>query len=136
MPCFRRSRSSVDCFARAMRAIANKNRGLTPSPQAVMQSPVSAQPLAQAFDARPFARTDDIEHAGNHAFLSCVADTRGLRHRADLDTFPAARAGIEHIRRARGQRQLERGFAHRKCPDSNGTRGSLNDVAAALPVCG
>ena len=113
MPCLRLSRGSTDCFASATRAIANKNRGLTPSPQAVMQSPVSAQPLAQAFDAAgPFARTNDIEHAGNHAFWRGVADARGLRHGTDLDTFPAARAGVEHICRARRECSFESGFGH------------------------
>ena len=51
MPCLRLLRSSEDCLAIATRAIASRKRGLTPSSHAAMQSPVSAQPLAQAFEA-------------------------------------------------------------------------------------
>src|SRR4029077_13538686 len=52
------------------RAIASRKRGLTPSPHAAMQSPVSAQPLAQARDAigpspvRTISSTPEITLSG------------------------------------------------------------------------
>ena len=49
-PCLRRSRGSDVCRASATRVIASRKRGLMPSGHAAMQSPVSAQPFAQAID--------------------------------------------------------------------------------------
>ena len=50
-PVLRRARGSAVCRAIFTRVIASRKRGLTPSGQAAMQSPVSTQPLAQALAA-------------------------------------------------------------------------------------
>ena len=112
-PCLRRSRRSDACLAMATRAIASRKRGLTPSSHAAMQSPVSAQPLAQAFDAvgpspvRTISSTPAITLSGVG-----VANAGRLRHRADFNAFAAARAGFEHLGRARCESGFKSGFGH------------------------